>query len=127
MYNATAEIFKGGTRNFLPENTGLNHFPDRYWLARGGEELLALLYPCFEGERWRVRADDQGYPAFSPKDGPGVDNFPTGLAKAPFRWQYYSREYNMEFLGGFVGVRQDSETLRLRPEIGWAVRDAVGP
>jgi hypothetical protein len=30
----------------------------------------------------------------------------------------------MEFLGGFVGVRQDPGTLALRPEIGWAVRSA---
>jgi hypothetical protein len=29
----------------------------------------------------------------------------------------------MEFLGGFVGVRQEAATLCLRPEIGWAVRE----
>jgi hypothetical protein len=28
----------------------------------------------------------------------------------------------MEFIGGFVGVRQCAKTLRLKPEIGWAVR-----
>ena len=30
----------------------------------------------------------------------------------------------MEFVGGFVGVAQDRETLALRPEIGWAVLEA---
>jgi hypothetical protein len=30
----------------------------------------------------------------------------------------------MEFLGGFVGVAQDPETLALCPGIGWAVREA---
>jgi len=30
----------------------------------------------------------------------------------------------MEFLGGFVGVSQDEASLALRPEIGWAVREA---
>jgi hypothetical protein len=30
----------------------------------------------------------------------------------------------MEFIGGLVGIRQDPHTLRLRPEIGWAVREA---
>lgn len=30
----------------------------------------------------------------------------------------------MEFLGGFVGVAQDSTTLTLRPEIGWVVRES---
>jgi len=29
----------------------------------------------------------------------------------------------MEFSGGFVGVAQDPRTLRLRPEIGWSVRE----
>ena len=29
----------------------------------------------------------------------------------------------MKFLAGFVGVRQDKETLQLRPEIDWAIKD----
>ncbi len=49
--------------------------------------------------------------------------FPSGLSKAPFRWDLMDRSFDMEFLGGFVGVAQDQETLTLRPEIGWAVRE----
>ena len=30
----------------------------------------------------------------------------------------------MEFLAGFVGVKQYKETLELRREIGWTIRDA---
>jgi hypothetical protein len=56
--------------------------------------------------------------------GPSLADLPSGLSKAPFRWQYIDRSLDMEFLGGFVGVAQDSETLTLRPEIGWAVREA---
>jgi hypothetical protein len=29
----------------------------------------------------------------------------------------------MQFLAGFVGIKQDEESLALRPEIGWAVRE----
>ena len=29
----------------------------------------------------------------------------------------------MEFIGGLIGVSQDHDTLQLRPEIGWAIRD----
>lgn len=47
---------------------------------------------------------------------------PTGLAKCPFTWKYLLQAIPMEFVGGFVGVRQCTKTLRLRPEIGWAVR-----
>jgi hypothetical protein len=55
--------------------------------------------------------------------GPSTDAFPSGLARAPFFWHYHDRTFDMEFLGGFVGVVQDAATLQLRPEIGWAVRD----
>ena len=56
--------------------------------------------------------------------GPTIEELPGGLSKAPFRWDYLDRSFDMEFLGGFVGVAQDQETLTLRPEIGWAVREA---
>ena len=54
-----------------------------------------------------------------------ASSFPGGLFKAPFRWQCLDQSFDMEFLGGFVGVAQDQETLTLRPEIGWAVREAT--
>lgn len=57
---------------------------------------------------------------------PTVSSFPGGLSQVPFRWDYRDRAFAMEFLGGFVGVAQDEETLALRPEIGWAVREAGG-
>lgn len=28
---------------------------------------------------------------------------------------------NMEFASGFAGIKQDSDTKALKPEIGWAV------
>ncbi len=56
--------------------------------------------------------------------GPTIEHLPGGLSIAPFRWNYLDRSFDMEFLGGFVGVAQDQETLTLRPEIGWAVREA---
>jgi hypothetical protein len=55
--------------------------------------------------------------------GPGLDQFPHLPARAPFRWKYFRQEFDMEFVGGLIGVRQDSESLSLRPEIGWAILD----
>jgi Domain of unknown function (DUF4419) len=57
-------------------------------------------------------------------NGFSVGSFSSGLSNAPFRWDYLDRTFDMEFLGGLVGVAQDQETLALRPEIGWAVREA---
>jgi hypothetical protein len=81
------------------------------WLARGGKELQELLYPPAKSDPYRF-----GH-------GPTTEAFPSGLARAPFLWNYLGRCFEMEFLGGFVGVRQETDTLRLRPEIGWAVRE----
>lgn len=82
------------------------------WLAEGGAELQELLYPSAASDTHRFG------------NGPTTDMFPSGLARAPFLWKYLSQTHEMEFLGGFVGVRQEVGTLRLRPEIGWAVRSA---
>ena len=56
--------------------------------------------------------------------GPRLADLPSGLSKAPFRWQRLDWSFEMELLGGFVVVAQDGETLAVRPEIGWAVREA---
>jgi len=56
--------------------------------------------------------------------------YPSGLARAPFIWEKRDgqdnllNQWDMEFLGGFVGIAQDPQSLCLRPEIGWAVREA---
>jgi Domain of unknown function (DUF4419)/HAD domain in Swiss Army Knife RNA repair proteins len=63
----------------------------------------------------------------------GVYNFqfPTGLAKAPVVYLERNdcgnilRRYDMEFLAGFMGVTQNPNTLCLRPEMGWALRDSL--
>jgi hypothetical protein len=56
--------------------------------------------------------------------GPGRDDFPATPGAAPFRWVFLDRTFEMEFVGGLIGLTQDAETLCLRPEIGWAVRPA---
>jgi hypothetical protein len=82
------------------------------WLAEGGEKLRLLL----SGE-WDRKHFDLG--------GPSPGDFPGGLARAPFVWEYLGSSVEMEMLGGFVGVAQDPVTLALRPEIGWAIRETV--
>ena len=69
-----------------------------------------------EGECWWQESNSY----FS---GITTSSLPSGLAKAPFTWMYLDKQFQMEFIGGFVGVAQDEETKSLRPEIGWAVRE----
>jgi len=55
-------------------------------------------------------------------DGVMAESIPPGLARAPFTMQYgvNAPKIPMEFVAGFVGVKQE-DTLALRPEIGWAI------
>jgi hypothetical protein len=53
----------------------------------------------------------------------GRNVFASLPAKAPFVWNSLATQYEMEFIGGLCGIRQEPQTLRLRPEIGWAVRE----
>lgn len=55
----------------------------------------------------------------------GIDQFPAGLSKAPLCWDSPLASYKMHLIAGFIGVRQDAETLCLRPEVGWAVCDST--
>jgi hypothetical protein len=66
----------------------------------------------------------QGY-YFGVGWGPRISDLPSGISRAPFCWHYRKQSFNMQFLGGFVGVSQDKETLAVKPEIGWAVREAL--
>jgi hypothetical protein len=57
----------------------------------------------------------------SETSGPTDDRFPHQPARAPFIWNYFDHSYEMEFIGGLIGIAQDAKTFCLRPEIGWAV------
>lgn len=56
--------------------------------------------------------------------GPGINNFPLGMTKVPFVWDYLGTRIDMNFAGGFVGIAQDPETLAVSPAIGWTVSGA---
>jgi hypothetical protein len=70
------------------------------------------------------RRRDYGDASFEFWNGPSLSNLPNGISTAPFRWEHFDQSFDMELLGGFVGVSQDKETLAVKPEIGWAVREA---
>jgi hypothetical protein len=61
--------------------------------------------------------------------GPTRDDFPNLPSKAPFKWKiglpFFETTYDMEFIGGLIGVSQNPDTLCLRPEIGWVIRDVA--
>ena len=83
---------------------------------------ITRFFPYLNNERVTVLTRQQ---QFDQNEEIQISSFPSGLAKAPFVWKYLDRNYPMEFLGGFVGVKQDRHSLFLRPEIGWVVREVT--
>ncbi len=55
-------------------------------------------------------------------DGTDIGDFPSGVSKVPFIWEYLGTNIDMEFMGGFVGVHQAND-LGLEPMIGWNVSE----
>jgi len=53
--------------------------------------------------------------------GTKPNEFPLGMSKVPFVWDYLGKEIEMEFVGGIVGASQSGEEGILQPEFGWAV------
>lgn len=82
---------------------------------------INVFYPYLDGVKQDASASYANRSAW----GTTTDRFPSGLTKVPFVWNYLGTEYDMEFLGGFVGVHH-GEDLGVRPAIGWAVRDVPG-
>lgn len=53
-----------------------------------------------------------------------TDELPPGISLVPFKWNTMTGlAYEMEFIAGFTSVSQDSETMAVRPRIGWAVKE----
>jgi hypothetical protein len=98
----------------------------RFQSGSGGSEVtgwITKFFPYLPDEE-SGRASRLNRSLFGHYGSGRLDALPSGLAKAPFEWQFYGDIHHMEFLGGFVGVAQDSTSLSLRPEIGWAVRES---
>ena len=87
---------------------------------------VATLFPYLQGwEENYIR--NRWVKTTSSREGPSPEDFPKTASKAPFKWEIRTPRvqavYDMEFIGGLIGVAQQADTLRLRPEIGWAVRE----
>jgi hypothetical protein len=78
--------------------------------------------PCLG---WAEPTRERGVRAPRTAWHPGLRSgqLPPALSAAPFTWEYHGEKLPMDFVAGFIGVAQEKETLALRPEIGWAVRE----
>ncbi len=111
-------------------NPDIKHFDTLYKIYNGSGGIhvsgwINSFFPYIS----HYKGGMQKNPWFSPTNGNpdpdvGLGDFPSGLSKAPFIWEYYAQEFPMDFVAGFMGVHQE-ENLGLRPVIGYAVKDCA--
>jgi len=106
-------------------NPNIEHWRSLYsWQSRSGGDSVTgwinTLFPYLANGPNPVVAT---WKTCSYRESPGLAAFATGLTIAPFTWQYLGTSIAMELVAGFVGVAQDPSDLRVRPAIGWAVRE----
>jgi hypothetical protein len=60
-----------------------------------------------------------------------VDDLPHEMLTVPFKMHVLDhggeRQFDAEFVAGFVGLSQDHRTLSVKPEIGWLVKEGRTP
>ena len=56
-------------------------------------------------------------------DGIRLQSLPLGLSETTFTLEKGKQEKELELIGGFIRVTQDSDNKCLKPEIGWGVRE----
>lgn len=97
----------------------------RYNGGSGGNRIngyINVLFPYVSNYK-NVLVKNDTFGIFDTFGGISPSDYPIGISNVPFVWDYYGTIYDMDFLGGFVGSSQDSESLAVRPVLGWAVRD----
>lgn len=103
-----SDIFKRKDESGGPYITGwiIKFFP---YVTDGNQEMIKNPYIDREPEEFM--------------EGLKTNQFNNGLSKANFIWNYFGHKYEMEFLVGFIGIKQDKKSQTLKPEIGWLVKD----
>lgn len=130
------------TKDLLPVldrfvETAAGHVNPTWWDSfykrhseSGGDAISGWvnhLFPYLEYHGGKVERNAYATPSLCKPErrhqGPTSGDFPSGLSRVPFTWDYYGTEHKMEFVAGFVGTAQAEDGL-IRPAIGWGVKDA---
>ncbi|KAJ9065162.1 hypothetical protein DSO57_1022574 [Entomophthora muscae] len=81
---------------------------------------INVLFPYFMfTEDFRINTCAHGGLEDCPKYS--LDVYPVGITRTPFKWNYHSTKYDMEFVAGLVGVEKNDTTNHVQPSLGWAV------
>jgi len=112
-----------------------SHVNEKFWDSfykyrsmSGGSRVTGwvnVLFPYLSSHSGMVVPNPTAIQAWDsesrPFSGTKPNEFPLGMSKVPFVWDYLGMEIEMEFVGGIVGASQSGEEGILQPEFGWAV------
>lgn len=93
-------------------NGGINAFFP--YMGAPGKEFRNSMLEIGSGWSWEKNA--------GMGNGHNPGNYPNSMCAVPFKWHYYETTFEMEFLGGLVGVAQAKDGT-LSAAAGWAVRE----
>ncbi|WMX12345.1 DUF4419 domain-containing protein [Aureispira sp. CCB-E] len=51
-----------------------------------------------------------------------LNAFPSGKSIVPFTWKYLNQCFEMEFISGFIGIKENLNTKFLETEINWVIK-----
>ena len=86
---------------------------------------LPLLFPYIQDET-SGQVSARNPMIKRPRSAVETLRLPSGLSQVPFVLTQPNSKVPMEMIGGFVGIRQNCDSLALQPALGWAVRKATG-
>jgi hypothetical protein len=76
---------------------------------------------------WIFPNPEDGPSAFQSVQGVGLDSFPSGLSRAPVKLSMRGLQTEVDLIGGFSGVGQQTRNNALFPIISWAVTEKAQP
>jgi hypothetical protein len=55
--------------------------------------------------------------------GPTTNGFGLPMVTVPWKWNYYSQVFDMEFTAGIISLNYEEQTNIISPDFGWYVKD----
>lgn len=74
-------------------------------------------------ENYKIHKVQIKNPRLNESDGSKIklDDFPSGLSTVPFKWKYLDKEFEMNFVSGFIGIKESQINNTLKTDINWIV------
>ena len=122
----------GWIANFFPyikksitEQNGVMYYEEKSVLRNQVLKTIYIENLDFEdGEKFKIHKVLIKNPRFNESGNSNLelDDFPSGLSIVPFKWKYLNKELEMNFVSGFIGIKESKLNHTLKTDINWIVK-----